>query len=99
MEWLKSISWVKVLGWVTNFVVYLSVFAAMGALFLVCNGIAVSTGTLSSIVFVGAFMVIGRDILAKPLSQVAQNIVVGAPWSTGILPPAKSDEDDNSEEE
>lgn len=99
MEWLKSVSWVKLLGWVTSFVVYLSVFAGMGALFLACNGVAVSPGTVSSIVFIGAFMVIGRDILARPLSQVAQNIVTGVPWSKGVLPPAKSDEEDDTSEE
>jgi hypothetical protein len=92
MEWLKSISWLKILGLFTSLVVYVFVFCIVGALFLTFTGVGVSVSTMVSVVFIGAFMGLGRDVLAKPLSQVAQNIVTGVPWSTGILPPPSSED-------
>lgn len=72
MDWLKNISWIAVLAVLASVVVYFLGWMLVATLFLVLFGVGLTFNNVLLMCWVGAFMVIGRDVLVKPLADSVQ---------------------------
>lgn len=96
MDWLKKISWLRVVAHLAGFVAYIAgwMVAAVLCQLLFAHTLPITVASLFMLVTLGAFMSLGRDMIAKPLNALVFKLIAGEP----LTGEEEEDDDDSSKE-